>query len=229
MTDIVISIIMLIFSRSSTSAVLIGGPNRPDLDKVCEVLNSAKYPERRDSLREIVQRWRASGPNLEKMLDADQILAASMQAAWYSKVSPSKKGRAYLVLNPTKLRFSTHEYVAGMFAVLTLNPDCEKLSGPCAYSPCGKYFIRKGKRLTAHCSRRCCQLASAVRYTKRRLGEEREDKLNRTRVAIEKWKTARSKDDWKTSVCKQEPDVTKKFLTRAVTKRTLVEPRSRAA
>jgi hypothetical protein len=220
---------MLVRSRASANAVFIGGPNRADLERICEVLNSAKHPEHRDDLRQLVQRWHESGPNLERMLDSDPILAGEMQGAWYSKFWPSKHARAQLVVNPTKLSFTHREFVAGMFAALTLNPDCEKLAGPCAYSPCSKYFIRKGNRLTAHCSRRCCQLASAVRYTKRRLEEERKDKLKRARAAIQKWRTAHTKDDWKTSVCRQEPDLTMRFLTRAVTRGGLVEPRARAA
>ena len=79
---------MLVFSRTSANAVFIGGPNRADLERICEVLNSAKHPKQRDDLRQLVQRWRESGPNLERMLDSDPILAGEIQAAWYSKFWP---------------------------------------------------------------------------------------------------------------------------------------------
>jgi hypothetical protein len=218
---------MLTFSRSPATAVFLGGPNRADLDKICALLNSARYPKKRDDLRQLVRRWRESGPNLEQMLDSDPILAKEMQSAWHAKLYPGKHARAQLALNPTKLSYTESEYAAGMFAALTLNPECEKLGGPCAYVPCSKYFIRSGSRLTSYCSRRCCQLASAIRYTKRRLDKEREEKLGRVKTAMQRWRKAHTQDDWKTSVCRQEPDITMKFLTRAVTKGDIVPPKSK--
>jgi hypothetical protein len=220
---------MLTRVKPNTTDVFVGGPVRADLEKICEVLNSAKYPQRRDELRQLVQRWRESGPNLERMLESDEILDSELKSVWYGKYLPGKHGRAHISLLTTKMMQNDHEYAVGMFAALTLNPDCEKLGGPCAHITCGKYFVRKGKRLTGYCSRLCCQRASALRHTKRRLEEERKDKLDRARAAIQKWRTARTRDDWKTSVCKREPDITMRFLTRAVTRCDLVEPRARAA
>lgn len=220
---------MLTRSKPNVTDVFVGGPVRADLGRICEVLNSAKHPQWRDELRQLVQRWRESGPNLQRMLDSDEILDGELKVAWYGKYLPGKHARAHISLRTTKLLLDDHEYAVGLFAALTLNPECEKLGGPCAHVTCGKYFVRKSKRLTDYCSRLCCQRASALRHTKRRLEEERKDKLDRARSAIRKWLTARTRDDWKTSVCKQEPDITMKFLTRAVTRGDLVEPKARAA
>lgn len=221
---------MLTRSKSSATDVFIGGPVGADLKRICEELNSSKHPQRRDELRQLVQRWRESGPNLERMLDSDQILESEMKAAWYGKYLPGKHARAHIFLRPTKVFHNTnHELAVGMFAALTLNPDCEKLAGPCIHISCGKYFIRKSKRLTGYCSRLCCQRASALRHTKRRLEEERKDKLNRARAAIQQWRTSHTRVDWKVAVCNREPDITMKFLTRAVTRCDLVEPGARAA
>jgi len=216
---------MLNYSRPNLADILISGPNRADLEKVCEVLNSERDPQQRDELRSLVQRWRESGPNLKRMLASDYTLETELEAAWYGKYVPMDQASAHIYLRPTKPFHNTkHQLAVAMFAVLTLNPNCEQLAGPCAHSRCGKYFIRKGKRRTNYCSRLCCQRASAIRHTKRRLEEERKDKLKRARAAIQKWRTARTNYDWRTSVCKQEPDLTSKFLTQAVTRGDLVEP-----
>lgn len=221
---------MLTPSKPNVTDVFVGGPVRADLEKICEELNSAKRPQLRDELRQLVERWRESGPNLERMLDLDEILDSELKTAWYGKYLPGQHARAHIVLRPTKVFHNTnHELAVGMFAALTLNPNCEKLGGPCAHIKCSRYFVRKSKRLTDYCSRLCCQRASALRHTRRRLEEERKDKLDRTRAAIQKWQTTHTRDDWKTAVCKREPDITMRFLTRAVTKGDLAEPRARAA
>jgi hypothetical protein len=215
---------MLTKGQFSTKQVFVGEPDQADLEKICSVLNSEKYPERRDELRRLVHRWQASGPKLQALLDSDDTLSREVQESWKGKYMPGKLGRAHFALLPSRLIHTAHQYAVGMFAALTLNPDCEKLTGPCSYVPCRKYFIQKTKRRTSYCSRRCCQFASAIRHRKKQLLEEREDKLNRAVAAVKRWRMLRTNDDWKTSVCKQEPDITVRFLTRAVGKGDLVPP-----
>jgi hypothetical protein len=56
------------------------------------------------------------------------------------------------------------------------------------------------------------------------LQREHADKLQRVQAAMQEWPTARTKDDWKAFVSKQqelkqqELEISRKFLTRAVTK-----------
>ena len=101
----------------------------------------------------------------------------------------------------------------------------ESLAGPCQWKHCGKYWLlKKGKLRPSYCSRQCCQRASATEYTRRRLEKERADKLERAEKAARRWRTARTKNDWKIFVLKQEPDITSKFLTRAVNKGELKPP-----
>ena len=220
---------MLATSNTDTISVFVGRPDRAYLERICKELNATKYPQRRDEMRQLVQRWRESGPHLDRLLDSDQILKSELHSMWHGEYHAGKGARAHIVLKTTKFQYTDHEYAIGMFAALTLNPECERLAGPCAHIPCGKYFIRKGKRLTSYCSRLCCQRASAIRHTKRRIEADRKDKLERARAAVQKWRTARTRDDWKTSVCKREPDITMRFLTRAVTKGDILEPRAHAA
>ena len=205
--------------------VLINPPDWAAMDHACEMLNSDLYPDIRDELRKLVLRWQQSGPNLTALLNSDQTLAKEVLQALQLRYIPGDHGRACIQVAYSDSPKTSFQWAATIFAGLTLNPRCEQLGGPCSYGPCGKYFIREGKRRTLCCSRRCCQLASGTRYTKHRLEAERQDKLARATVALKRWRTLRTKDDWKTSVCKQEPDITVKFLTRAVTKGDLVPPK----
>ena len=108
------------------------------------------------------------------------------------------------------------------FHVGTLNPEWDKLAGPCAR--CGNYYMKKRASQKVYCSRRCGNAATAVVRTRERLDKEHVDKLRRTQAAMQKWSTARTKDDWKVFVSKREPGITPKFLTRAVNKGELKPP-----
>jgi len=162
------------------------------------------------------------------MLTGDRRLEKELEQSWRVNCVGLDGPRAALSIVPTPLRNRSnrrHLYAVAQFAALTLNPDCDLLKGPCNYSPCGRFFITKRKKASIYCSRRCCQLAGAARSTKRRRPEdEKRDKLKQIAAAIETWRNARTKDDWKISVCKQLPEVSLSFLTRAVSKSDLVPP-----
>jgi hypothetical protein len=206
---------------------VLGVPDLCDLDKICEVLNSSDRPKQSHELRQLITRWRESDSDLERMFSLDPALEQELQSSWFGKYMIGNNGRAHIVLRPKKLQHTPHEYAVGLFAVLTLNPESHRLGGPCAYGPCGEYFIQKRNGRAAYCSRRCCQSASAVGHTQKRYQEERGNKLRKAKIALHAWRTSRTNDDWKTSVCKQEPELTSRFLTQAVTRGDLKPPDSK--
>ena len=109
-----------------------------------------------------------------------------------------------------------------LFHFLTLNPHCEKLAGPCAR--CESYYVKKRASQKVYCSRRCGNAATAVIRTREKLAAERADKLRRATAAARKWTTTRTSLDWKRWVSDMEPDITPKFLTRAVNQGVLKPP-----
>jgi len=190
-----------------------------------------------EPLIRLMKRLEGCGGNLKKMMDGDPELAEAVAKVCVTRWIPSTNRTANLVLQPSWEHILEREltpgqvnqmrperYAALLFHVGTLNPEWDKLAGPCKWKHCGKYFLLKGNRRTAYCSRRCCQLDAASRYTEKRLQTEHADKLQRAEEAARRWRTARTKDDWKASVSKQEPDITPKFLTRAVNKGELKTP-----
>jgi len=156
---------------------------------------------------------------------------------------PSTNRTAYLVLQPSWEHILKREltpeqvqqmrperFAALLFHVGTLNPEWDKLAGPCAR--CGRYYLKSRSSQEVYCSRRCGNAATAVARTRERLDKEHVDKLRRAGAAAQKWakewrqgRTQRDWKQWKQRVQEIEPDITPKFLTRAVNKGELREPK----
>lgn len=212
--------------------------DRRDLDHVVDVLNWKPQGRRTlygEPLIRLMERLKECGGNLKKMMDGDPELAGVVPKVCVTSWIPSTNRTAKLVLQPSwehilkrELtpeqvdRMRPERYAALLFHVGTLNPEWDKLAGPCAR--CGNYYIKKRVSQKAYCSRRCGNITTAVARTRERLAREREDKLHRAQVAMQKWATARTKDDWKAFVSKRQSDITSKFLTRAVNKGELKAP-----
>jgi hypothetical protein len=205
----------------------------------------------RAELRRLVAAWDDAGRDVEKMLAGvpelnpylyDQDGYPSWRVAFVPEGSgfrlvlnalESKGSGLYLIprahvpdVPATTDEERTMYWARETFMRLLFNELRDYLAGPCQRKQCDKYWLRKRARVTAYCSRRCCQLASATKYTRDRLEAEHKDKLKRAKAAIQTWRTARKvRDDWKTFVSKQEPDITPKFLTRAVNKGELKPPK----
>lgn len=182
----------------------------------------------------LMERLKECGGNLKKMMDGDPQLAEAVAEVCVTRWMPSTNGTAYLVLQPVLKHILKREraeqgpamrperYAALLFHVGTLNPEWDKLAGPCAR--CGQYYLKKRASQKVYCSRGCGNAATAVARTRARLDQEHADKLRRAQAAMQKWASTRTKDDWKVFVSKREPDITPKFLTRAVTKGELKAP-----
>ncbi len=113
-------------------------------------------------------------------------------------------------------------YAALLFHVGTLNPEWDKLAGPCAR--CGNYYIKKRASQDVYCSRRCGNAATAVTRTRERTHSERKGKLRRAKTAIRKWRSVKTQQDWKSWVARTTK-IDPRFLTRAVNKGDLVPPK----
>jgi len=197
-----------------------------DLEFICAVLNKTEEAEGTShKLAQLVTEWQKSGPNLAKMMPANlqlwRTLANSCHATW----TITETGGAYVNLEhgsaPPKSghsRTSAEEKEAKavmLFYLLTLGP-WEKLGGPCPR--CGKYFIKKRTNHNIYCGRRCGSLASAKVSTRKKLDEDLAGKVLRARTAIQEWDALKRHPaiDWKQWVHKRKPDITPKWLTRAV-------------
>jgi hypothetical protein len=212
------------------------GLDRRDLDHIVDVLNEKQRgadgqdepkPLAR-ALIELLERLRICGGNLQKMMESDpelgQVIATACIGAW----QPTTTGRALMVVQPSpwmlfppKHEQTPERFAAMLFHVGTLNPEWDKLAGPCAR--CGRYYLKKRASQKVYCSRRCGNAATAVERTRERIESERKDKLHRAKTAIKEWRSAKTQEDWKRWVAKRA-GVDLRFITRAVTKHDIVPP-----
>jgi len=210
--------------------------DRRDLDHILDVLNRKPQPTLYgEPLIRLIERLKECGGNLKKMMDSDPALEETVAKVCVTRWMPSTKGTAYLVLQPVwehilkpeltpeqVARMRPERYAALLFHVGTLNPEWDKLAGPCAR--CGQYYLKKRASQKVYCSRRCGNAATAVVRTRERIASERRDKLARAQAAAKKWNRAATRQDWKHWVAKKT-GIDPRFLTRAVTKGDLVPPK----
>lgn len=204
--------------------------DRTDLDHIVETLNwkpeggLSLYGE---PLTRLMERLRGCGGNLKKMMDDDPELAKAVTEVCVTRWMPSRTGRAYLVLQPSwehilkpKLtpgqveQMHPERFAALLFHVGTLNPEWDKLAGPCAR--CGRYYLKKRASQKVYCSRKCGNAATALIRTSKRIKDERKDKIDRAKAAMKEWKRTKNKQDWKRWVS-QKTGIDLRFLTRNFT------------
>jgi hypothetical protein len=217
--------------------------DRRDLDHIVDVLNEkglGKYDAQPTTLSlalsRLIERLKKCDGNLQKMMNDDPELADAVAKVCVTRWMPSTNRRADLVLQPSaeiqalsptpdsaqKGKERAELLAALLFHVGTLNPEWDKLAGPCAR--CKRYYLKKRASQKVYCSRGCGNATTAVVRTRERLAWEHEEKLRRAQAVMRKWTTARTGDDWKVFVSERQPDITPKFLTRAVNKGELKPP-----
>jgi hypothetical protein len=178
-------------------------------------------------LRELVDAWLASGPNLDKFRQNHPKMWAGVSRYW--QITPtqlvsadSTGGGAAIALGSEPGR-NPYEEALRFFVWLITNPECDRLAGPCAR--CGAYYIRiRRSAQNKYCSRSCGTRATAFAATRKRRDEEHADKLLRAAEGAREWTTARTKKEWKPWVSGRHPGITVKFLTRAVNNGELKSP-----
>jgi len=200
------------------------------LDRIVETLNwkpeggVSLYGE---PLARLIERLRRYEGDLRKMMDDDLELEKVIKSVCVTEWMPSRKGRAYLVPQPSwehilkrKLspgqvdRMRPERFAALLFHVGTLNPEWDKLAGPCVR--CGNYYIKKRASQKVYCSRRCGNAATALARTSERIKAERADKIGRAKAAIKEWKAAKPQRGWKHWVSERTA-IDLRFLTRNFT------------
>ena len=211
------------------------------LSQVRDALNSQTHRELRLHLRWWVLEWHLR-PNLKNLLTRlpepqRTALPMAMRTLWI----PTSKGRARLYLVPDwmtlenlfgKQRVWNEEPLGAatlapevealcLFHLLTVNPRCEDLAGPCPRCDC--YYVKKRTSQKVYCTRRCGNAATAVARTRERVASERMDKLARARATMKRWNPASTRHDWKHWVA-MKTGIDLRFLTRAVNKGDLIQP-----
>jgi hypothetical protein len=216
--------------------LVLNEPSTEDLEHICRVLNGEKQPELQLALSRLIKSWQASGPNLKKMMHADSEQWRDVQESWKATWLPTRTGRAHLHLFPDlpaghmkkgedgAYRPTPQGGALLLFYSLTINPEWDRLGGPC--ERCTRYYVMNTVRHKKYCSRRCSSFATATASTRKRLDWEHADKLRRARAAAQMSLKARTRLNWKQWVSRKEPDITPKWLTRAVNKGELRSPQS---
>lgn len=175
-------------------------------------------------LRQIVQLWQSSGPDLFKFGIANRELNAEVLEYWEDlpkRLLCVPGGGAAIGWNSGPGR-TPREEALRLFIELIINPMCDKLAGPCAR--CSNYYIRRSAHNKLYCSRSCGTRATALAATKKRRQEERNRKLLRASQLSRQWRDEPTKLNWKQWVSRKAPDITPKFLTRAVKSGDLTAP-----
>jgi hypothetical protein len=222
-------------------------PSLIDLKTICYVLNGGGelpfgIPKLRGTppaavlgvqpeLRRLVTAWKASGPNGEKLLSSDRVLAARLERT-SARLVPTQGANfrlAWPTLEPIRRaqlpteREQWEDFAFIHFANLLLNPRCEMLGGPCGR--CGLYYVKNTTRQKTFCGRRCGQKSGATAATRKRRDSESLDKLDRVRKLADRWTESRSTLDWKRWISRRDPRISLTFLTRAVNSGKLRAPR----
>ena len=110
-----------------------------------------------------------------------------------------------------------------LLTVLVNHPQQDKLAGPCPR--CGRYFIKRTSKQKVYCSRNCGTGSTAAIATRKRRQQEHAEKLHRAEKSATRWSMAPRRKGWKEWTNAEHPDITPKWLTRAVRRGELKEPR----
>lgn len=175
-------------------------------------------------LRRLVQAWFDSGPNVQKLLNEDPVLAREAQR-FRAHLIPTNTGHAKLDYLTAPEKMNPAEPLAtalGLFIDFLLNPFNERLGGPCAC--CGKYYVKKTERKkTVYCSKTCGHRLTSCVANQARRDREHQKQLKLAMQWTVRWLNAKTAVPWKEWVSKRT-HLTKHWLTRAVRNEELVEP-----
>lgn len=162
------------------------------LKNIAALLNSEPSPVR-DELRALFSRYRESGPNLQRMMAADEKLERTLRDMWEVRCVFTPSGFADLDLLPRAIRYpgeyDTRYKAIQIFGRLILNREWAKLDGPC--SRCEKYFVRQRRSFrtkeNVYCSRECSGAATATASMKAKHDAEYAAKLMDAKDAARRW------------------------------------------
>lgn len=215
-------------------------PGIGELDMICTCMNTSGKRELpwAPELRRLFTLWQASGPNLRAMFDANPDLEEKTETDLRPLFVASETGRGYVHLGlkagvalidgewRTRYPDGFASHARGLFFKITLNPFWDRLAGPCPR--CKKYFVRRTAKRSIYCSRKCASQSTAAAATTKARQKQRAEKLQRAANAIAEWNRLKDKGrtnaGWKAWVSACDPEITSKFLTRAVNSDELIDP-----
>jgi hypothetical protein len=175
-------------------------------------------------LRQYVEAWIDSGPDLVVFVERNPELWAAVQHQWNSEppeLYPIPSGAIVLWREAKSGR--PERDATQLFIALITNSIRHKLGGPCAR--CRSYYVRRTARNPkVYCSRDCGVRSTAIAATKRQRVADQAKKLQRANRLIQKWNSDPTKEDWKVWVSGQDRDLTKHWLTRAANRGDLKAP-----
>jgi hypothetical protein len=177
----------------------------------------------RNELRRLVDLWRSSGPNLQKMMQKYPEIHPKVRK-WKVLFIPTKSGNAQLQpFPPTPGRGKSwpKNLALSYFMMLITNPLWEKLGGPCAR--CSKFYVKATIRQNVYCSKACARTETAVKATRRQREKERKGRISRAQDVIDRWVSSQKSPNWKERVSR-ETGLTLNWLTRAINKKDLRPP-----
>ena len=190
-----------------------------------ENLRKLPLSETQKCLRLLVDNWKASGPNLRKMLEKEREIEA-----WVNRgktiLLTTTGGQGHLDWVPFQTQdraISPQEQAMEYFLWLVVNPNWSLLGGPCPQ--CGIYFLKHSLRHNVYCSRKCSGSFTAAAAMRKRRELERQDDIRCIKSAIFEYRQRRIRDDWKDWVARRVP-ISKKMLTQAVDKDWIEPPPS---
>jgi hypothetical protein len=108
------------------------------------------------------------------------------------------------------------------FLKLAMNAECGRFRGPCPR--CGNFFLRETVKEKRFCSSECARASAARTCTQRRRDQERADKLAAVEEAISRRGWVARKQPWQEWVLGELPELSRKWLTRAIRNQELLPP-----
>src|SRR5271154_121205 len=177
----------------------------------------------RNELRRLVDVWRTSGPNLQKMMQQHPEIYKKVRK-WKVLFIPTNSGNAQLQpfpAGPGRGKLWPKNLALSYFMTLITNPLWEMLGGPCAR--CSKFYVKATRRQNVYCSEACAKTETAVKATRRQREKERKGKINTAQNAIDRWEPSQKSPNWKEWVSR-ETGLPLNWLTGAINKKDLRPP-----
>jgi hypothetical protein len=178
----------------------------------------------REELGILVKLWLECGFNMNKMrqtIDRRRLKSIPVEGTFHLVFTA--EGRPVPVPYPAKE--STH--AQGIFLQLLLNPDSERLCGPCG--KCGRYFLKETRHRRAFCSRACLTFSTALKATQKARQKKSAERLGWAAIAIADWQRSKCRGSWKAwtverLITMHGEHITQKSLTRWVNEGKLIAP-----
>lgn len=198
------------------------------LKNIAALLNSKPSPVR-DELRALFYRYRESGPNLQRMMAADEKLERTLRDMWQVRCVFTPSGFADLDLLPRAIHYPDDYHARyqaiQIFGRLILNREWAKLDGPCSW--CKKYFVRQRRSFrtkeNVYCSRACSGAATATASMKAKHEAEYAARVEKALAAAQRWKS-NGKISFRDFIHK-ETGLTKTWITQAIKGGKLPQPK----